>query len=129
LYRATVRGVADEIVLVGDRTASGHPMHGDHVGQSSLTDARPLTVLDLTEDDARHLVDYLQIAVEEHPDQLGRVGRAVFTAVADQIEAQTKPPKPAEPAETEYLRGYRDALTECVADAKANPLFRNGVES
>ena len=62
-----------------------------------IVDARPLIVLDLDENDARHLVSYLEITVEEHPEQLGSVGRAIYTNVADQIEAQTKPPKPFQP--------------------------------
>ena len=57
----------------------------------------PLFVLDLSENDARHLVSYLEITVEEHPEQLGFVGRDVYTNVADQIEAQTKPARIEEP--------------------------------
>ena len=62
-----------------------------------IVDARPLIVLDLDENDARHLVSYLEITVERHPDQLGTVGRAVYTNVAAQIEAQTKPARIPEP--------------------------------
>lgn len=104
LYRATVRGVADQIIKVVDPESYGatctvHTPDGKCVCHEfgKVTDARPLIVLDLDSDEARHLVSHLQNTVENHPENLGSVGRAVFTAAANQIIDQTKPARIPEP--------------------------------
>jgi len=93
LYRATVRGELDTMVLMG-RNGMGHHdavvlldgvvtthSHDDHI-----TDARPLIVLDLADYDAGYVIEVLR-----HPHHLWA------NRVADQIEAQTKPAKIEEP--------------------------------
>jgi len=104
IYRATFASGDTRIIKVVDPDVAGngctvYAPYGRCVchGLDGITDARPLVVLDLDENDARHLVSYLEITVEEHPDQLGSVGRAVYTNVAAQIEAQTKPARIPEP--------------------------------
>jgi hypothetical protein len=92
LYRATVRGVADQIVMVNDEgngfTINKIGVCGGHV-PSLITDARPLIVLDLSD-----------------PAKTVQRLRAVTTKwsyaddIADQIEAQTqvRPSEPSDPA-------------------------------
>ena len=96
LYRATVRGISGEsIVLVGNMNATfSLTPDGDVRRCYVFTDARPLIVLDLN--------GWRPQAVAEIPKWLR--GKAIdapsesaVRAIADQIEAQTKPPKPAEP--------------------------------
>ena len=96
LYRATVRGVTDQIVMLGDRTGSGHPMHGDHVAMlpdglcvvasDRITDARPLIVLDINHVAAEYVIDVLRSKCHLWANK-----------VADQLEAQTKPARIPEP--------------------------------
>ena len=96
LYRATVRGVADTIVIVGE---DGWGRSGDRIRADgycgyehlprNITDARPLIVLMVPgggsprDNHWPRLADYL------------RQGGWDFTA--DQIEAQTKPARIPEP--------------------------------
>ena len=87
LYSATVRGVPDQIVMIGDWTSSGHVMHGEHVIASDITDARPLIVLDLA------APDRFATLLRSFDD----MGDTVFTKAAEQIEAQCKPARIPEP--------------------------------
>ena len=104
IYRATFASGDTRIIKVVDPDVAGngctvYAPYGRCVchGLDGITDARPLVVLDLDENDARHLVSYLEITVERHPDQLGTVGRAVYTNVAAQVAQQTKPARIPEP--------------------------------
>jgi hypothetical protein len=99
LYRWSFGGKSYDGIMDCDGDFSYLSSDGRHCtrGHGYTTDARPLIVLDLTEDDARHLVSYLEITVERHPDQLGTVGRAVYTNVAAQVAQQTKPARIPEP--------------------------------
>jgi hypothetical protein len=143
LYRATVRGFADVIMVVDqngmchhDNLLSDDGVSTTHSNNSYVTDARLLIVLDLDDSDVRYLASYLRNTVENHPNTLGNVGRAVFTAAADQIEAQTKSPKPEEPqgigatvlasqvgecdgSERTWVR-FRLSRTECWIDSLAH---------
>ena len=84
LYRATVRGVADVIVLV-DRNGTAHHDWTDDEDATShsfnFTDARPLIVLDLSAfiSDAQLVADLRALHVWS------------ATHIAGQIEAQTTP--------------------------------------
>jgi len=96
LYRATVRGVPNVMVLIAD-SGFGHTIERyDYAGQSfpehihgssKITDACPLIVLDLSgfiSDEL--LIEHLRGAEWFDTDSL-----------ADQVEAQTKPPRIPEP--------------------------------
>ncbi len=89
LYRATVRGVADTIVLVHkDGTPiTATPVDGCSYHAGQITDARPLIVLDLSaiRSDAV-LVQHLRES-----------GTFDLADLAAQIEAQTKPARIPEP--------------------------------
>lgn len=84
IYKATVRGVPDVIVFIDGahygRTAEYVAEHREHL-PIDITDARRLIVLDV--------------------DDVPRLAYAVrcegLTAIADQIEAQTRPPRIGEP--------------------------------
>ena len=96
LYRATVRGVADQIVLL---TATAPPdpwfaFEPQSSGPSSrwfrhadITDARPLIVIDLSGVNVLAFTDDLR----------GGLGGTVACNVADQIIEQTKPARIKEP--------------------------------
>ena len=96
LYRATVRGVADVTVIVDKNGMSHHESIGisthTSVASKEATDARPLIVLDL---------EYPQIAVRAlemaFRDHTNGDARTIYRAIADQIEAQTKPARIPEP--------------------------------
>ena len=93
LYRATVRGISDVIVAVGD-DSYGRTMESLHDYYShdtdQITDARPLIVLDLVQSPST-----------------SRFAQAVRSAgyynLADQIEAQTKPARIPEPEPGEHV--------------------------
>ena len=101
LYRATVRGVADVTVLIADsgfghtikRYATSACSGPDYVhGPEKITDARPLILLDLAyPGDA---VNALKMAAR---DGTNGDARPIYRAIADQIEAQTKPARIPEP--------------------------------
>ena len=95
LYRATVRSVPDQIVMVNDDgngfTINKIGVCGGHV-PSLITDARPLIVLDLADYDAGYVIEVLR-----HPHHLWA------NRVADQIEAQTKPARIPEPEPGEHV--------------------------
>ena len=109
--KATVRGQEDVLVVrthggawVAPITVDGWTFHGD----SDVTDVRPLVLLDL-EKAGSHL----------HPNEMARggvvtmlldTGSRVARNIADQIEAQTKPPRIPEPGlwgVVEDHNGYR----------------------
>jgi hypothetical protein len=91
LYKATVRGVADVVVLV-DSNNMGHldwltdsdGVTSSHVSSEALTDARPLIVLDLA-------------PVISRPRLAALLRDLGYGGVAEQIEAQTKPARIPEP--------------------------------
>ena len=97
LYRATVRGVADVIVLVAE-SGFGHTMEmysGDgrfpeyFHGPEKIADAIPLIMLDL---------DYIRLENYGLPAVLGALHRDHRTLnIAQQVEAQTKPARIPEP--------------------------------
>ena len=91
IYKATVRGVPDKILMV-DNTGMGHAstIYGVHVG-NHITDARPLIVLDLSD---WHIPTAL---VDLRSNK--RFPTFLCGLIADQIEAQTKPPRIEEPME------------------------------
>jgi len=93
-YKATVRGVPDvTIVIESVATGYGYAVSAERVAGgvthnlSDVTDARPLIVLDLV--NPRRFAELLR-AFDNNGD-------TSFTLAADQIEAQTKPPRIPEP--------------------------------
>jgi len=97
LYRATVRGVADQIVMVTDAEdgwtmteiarATGHAL-------SDITDARPLIVLDLVSSQ----VDYLRHALNRWIEWSSLTDeKRTLAGLLGQIEAQTRPTRIPEP--------------------------------
>lgn len=66
------------------------------------TDVRPLVVLDMAPEQARLVVRILRSSADaddqadSHPFR-GLVTSTAYRAIADQIESQARPPKPAEP--------------------------------
>ena len=99
LYRATVRGVADTIVLV-DETHMGHlgtwgNASSCHAPEDHITGARPLIVLDIST-----WFPHRAAALLKAFDQmsLNDAGAAAFLQdVLEQIEAQSKPARIEEP--------------------------------
>lgn len=100
LYRATVRGLSDQIGMVQDedgdfltmQAAGGWWCHPAHF----ITDARPLIVLDID--------NWLPGRVEALPRWIRNQAALSFgideefaADIADQIEAQTRPPRIPEP--------------------------------
>lgn len=96
---ATVRGVEGVRVMyvVGDLLGSGAWLSSRYVhggrshGPGEVTDVRPLVALDLG-DNPSYVAKLLRRVVEEDG-----LGAHTFDYLANQIEAQTKPPKPPEP--------------------------------
>ena len=91
LYRATVRGVADQIVMMHRNSACTAEDVADWIQHNiaDITDARPLIVLDLENPAA--VIRSLRKATENDWDL------PYLDQVAASIEAQTKSPKPVEP--------------------------------
>ena len=89
LYRATVRGVPNVIVLI-DENGYGHhaTIIGDsrHSDPSRITDVRPLIVLDLEDHGRVNASNLAQVLREDG-----------YPRLADQLEAQTKPARIPEP--------------------------------
>jgi hypothetical protein len=136
--KATVRGVKGVRVMrlnyaawVTAEILDGSKVHGD----SEVTDVRPLVVLDAPQVDLNAAAEILRISG--------------FSAIADQIKAQTKHPRIPEPglwgvvrdgsgdvyirdsvvAKYQWSRVGGDGLA-CKWDEVANPvLVREGVES
>ena len=110
---ATVRGVPNVRLMsvgAGGEWLSGENAAGWHEhGRRDVTDVRPLVVLDIT--DPRRVIADLTAAIEATGN--GTVSRNL-RVLRDQIEAQTKPPKPAEPT----------GLGAVVEDAKGNRWVR-----
>ena len=92
LYRATVRGEAGHVVMV-DRFSKVHNIdNGGAFELSDITDARPLIVLDLGDDDPHHYIRALcQAEKRNHAYNLA------LRKIADQIAEQTKPARIPEP--------------------------------
>ena len=104
--KATVRGVPDVTVFrmndsewALDRGIAG-AFFTDIANDKDATDVRPLVVLDLEESIGKaHLALWLRNNISKieqgcvSPSSIGKD----MAWLADQIEAQTKPPKPAEP--------------------------------
>ena len=105
LYRATVRGVPDQIVMLTDSVTSDPwialTAQMSSAGRSrwfthdDVTDARPLTVLDLHPSVAEDLVEAMRDATRPifQTDYQVRLIRKI----ADAIEVQTKPARIPEP--------------------------------
>jgi hypothetical protein len=100
IYKATVRGVADQIVMLTDSNSTDTwiTVNTQRGGQSSrwfstvdITDVRPLIVLDLS--DPAEVVKNLR-------DMTAWSSRPRLSEIADQIEAQTKVPRIPEPTES-----------------------------
>ena len=75
---------------------------GNWIGTEEITDVRPLVMLDLDEGDARMLPLLLRRLGDREQSESDSPGRLLVTTdalrkVADQIEAQTKPPRIPEP--------------------------------
>jgi len=89
LYRATVRGVPDVIVMVGKHGDYARIVNADTTlmafqdSPKDITDARPLIILDTNALSARNIAQILR--------------SSGYAGVADQIEAQTKPARIPEP--------------------------------
>ena len=88
LYRATVRGVADQIVIVDD-CGLGHTMApvaaaGSRHNVCDITDARPLIVLDMK-------------GMNPTPILTGFLREVGYDWLASQISSQTKPARIPEP--------------------------------
>ena len=137
---ATVRGVPNvRVMLLGasdypEKWASGTPVHDARLHEErDVTDVRPLVVLDLvdvapasfTPPSAAEASLWLRRLADKWG---GSCAADVARAIADQIEAQTKPPKPAEPTglgavvEAEDGRKYvRTAKTDFPWVDAANP--------
>lgn len=102
---ATVRGTHGVRVWrtpysnwVSERHVSGETAHAD----DRVTDVRPLVVLDLDEGDTRMLPLLLRRLGDREQSESDSPGRLLVTTdalrkVADQIEAQAKPPRIPEP--------------------------------
>ena len=125
---ATIRGmpnvrvmrVAGELSSAEWASAVGtpHRLHEDW----SVTDIHPLVVLDLPERVVPALVEYLRGVGDQ------KIAGDWLDLIADQIEAQTKPPKPAEPtglgAVVEDAAGKRWTRVEPAANATSrNPWY------
>ena len=91
LYRATVKGVADTLVLLNE---AGSPRW---YSADEITDARPLIVLDLT-----------HVQIGRFLYSLRATGNVEDRKIADQVEAQTKPARIPEPG----LWGVVDATRQ-----------------
>ena len=100
LAKATVRGVPDVTVMRTTGTSgadtlwlsAAHVGHARGHGASDVTDVRPLVVLDLADFDLRVIAASLRT--------MG------FRVIADQIEAQTKPPRIPEPGMWGVVRAH-----------------------
>jgi hypothetical protein len=96
IYKATVRGVPDQIV-VWHKDGGCTPevsVNKPCLDPEDVTDARPLIVLDaLAANDAMSADDVFACAIES----LRKSPYWSDSGLADQIEAQTKSPKPVEP--------------------------------
>lgn len=109
--KATVRGQEDVLVMRddADNWLSGECFRGGHVhGDLVVTDVRPLVLLDL-EKAGSHL----------HPNEMARggvvtmlldTGSRVARNIADQIEAQTKPPRIPEPGLWGVVEAWTDGI-------------------
>lgn len=90
-YKATVSGVPDIVIQIDK---DGDAITADRVADTfthdprSVTNARPLIVLDPESDQVRN---FLRVHGED------RSGSYILTNLARQIEAQTKPPRVPEP--------------------------------
>jgi hypothetical protein len=90
-YAATLDGETRQGVLCDEGDFSFLVDGGfDCVGIRDVTDARPLIVLDLATDDRHGFV-------QRNPSILADFLRDAYPALADQIEAQTKPARIPEP--------------------------------
>lgn len=79
---------------------------GDHLG--TVTDIRPLVLLDLPDPES------IIAALDDARDGLGSLDQVDrMTAVIDQIEAQTRPPKIAEPTNLLAVVRTRDGWRWC----------------
>ena len=103
LWKATVRGVADTIVMVFDTstfvTATTTGDHYYHKVGEHLTDARPLIVLDLEDHGRVNAANLAQVLREDG-----------YPYLADQIEAQTKLARIEEPGLWGVVEAGGDAL-------------------
>lgn len=91
LYKATVRGLPDQIVLIHDENfgCTFEPVEDRQTHLSNhITDALPLFVLDLDTAEREYVQDlrYVADCLPEHD-----VHRALVESVADQIEGQIPP--------------------------------------
>ena len=113
LYRANVRDVPNQIIMVHDATNPGHACTVGKVGRWTMhspgdySDARPLIVLDLGTHNAADLADVLR------EDGYGDL--------AIQIEAQVKPARIPEPGlwgvvEATYSGWHRGSWVHCDGD-------------
>lgn len=99
IYRATVRDVPDQTVIrvsemigkwwISAASIEGGRWHDD----SQVTDARPLTLIDIG-DNSPLVVRALTFAAK---DPTNGDARVIFRNLADQIEAQHAPPRIPEP--------------------------------
>jgi hypothetical protein len=122
LYKATVRGVPDVTVMVTERNeaTSSIRVKSDsgwtftyHDPDEHITDARPLIVLDLLPTRTIALVRLLSDPLRH--DWAG--------PIADQIEAQTKPPRIPEPG----LWGVVEACRAELSDTSRQKFIRTNV--
>lgn len=125
--KAAVRGVPNVTVFAfaADTWASGEKVDGTRVHDARLvTDVRPLVVLDLgaLSADAPHLAIWAD-AVDLLRRYESQLQSALLGDIADQIEAQTKPPRIPEPGVwgvVEAKTGPRGERTLLVRSAKAS---------
>lgn len=118
---ATVRGVPNTRIIRTDtnafRWASGQTIDTMRAHQSSdVTDVRPLIVLDLP-DPQRLLTGLRNIA------GITPVDGGFLQPIIDQIEAQTRPPKPAEPTELGSVVVDADGRKWVRANVGSEPWF------
>jgi len=100
IYRATVRGVPDQVVMFDRSDTQPHVRSIDAVGGNywhevdSITDARPLIVLDL--DDPAEFVTALVGTSSGNPADTDSDDMRLY-ALANMIREQTKPARIPEP--------------------------------
>jgi hypothetical protein len=128
LYRATVRGVADVVVMV-DGNGVGHMAQGRaetsgyinrHVRPGLITDARPLIVLDLHPSVANDLAQSMRDV--SRSSLLTDYAGVLLRKVADQIEAQVKPARIPEPDKGEFVRAHLSGMGSIVHFEFVRPL-------
>ena len=106
LYKATVRGVPDTIVMIDDEGMGHHQenidtLHRKHEHSANFTDARPLIVLDLK--DPALMIKAMRSVIEASTKAYTAAGfgdTANVLELINQIEAQLpKPPRIEEPGQ------------------------------